>query len=68
MAAGGFPQFWYELHHTLGEWAAPTFSSTLIPLAVIPLLTILYPDKHEDSEVARKFYTTLSGGDAQQLA
>ncbi len=57
--AGGFPQFWYESIHVLGEWSDPTFSATLIPLVVIPVLTLLYPDTLEGNEQAKAFYTTL---------
>ena len=56
--AGGFPQYWHELELRLGEWADPTFSATLVPLLVIPVLTILYPDRTQQT-VADKFYFDL---------
>ncbi len=67
-AAGGLPQFWYELHHTMGAWAEPTFSATLIPLVVIPIITLLKPDNHEESDQARRFYVTLKTGERQVAA
>jgi SSS family solute:Na+ symporter len=57
--AGGFAEYWYGLLQSLGEWGDPTFSATLIPLFVIPILTMIYPDDHENSEYAQSFYKTL---------
>lgn len=57
--AGGFAQYWYDLMAGLGEWSDPTFSATLIPLIMIPILTFIYPDDHENSEYAANFYKTL---------
>ncbi len=59
-ATGGFPQFWYEWFHRLGEWADPTFTATLIPLAVVPILSILLPDA-EEYRTSAAFYEVLAG-------
>jgi len=66
--AGGFPQYWYELVEGLGKWSDPTFSATLIPLFVIPILTLIYPDDHENSEYAKSFYKTLKKPSRSVLA
>jgi len=66
--AGGFSQQWYELMAGLGEWSDPTFSATLIPLIMIPILTFIYPDDHENSEYAESFYKTLKTGERSQAA
>ncbi len=57
-ARGGFPQFWYELQQSLGEWSDPTFSATLVPLVVIPVLVMLLPDR-TDRTITDKFYFDL---------
>ena len=56
--AGGFGQTWYEFSHMLGEWSDPTFSATLIPLAVIIIFIIVAPERKE-SAIANKFYADL---------
>ena len=61
-ASGGFSQYWYELQKDLGKWADPTFSATLIPLVVIPVLVMLFPDKTENA-VSDRFYAELKGKD-----
>ena len=66
--AGGFAQQWHDLMASWGEWSDPTFSATLIPLVMIPLLTMLYPDDHENSEYADSFYKTLKTGERPQAA
>ena len=42
----------------LGEWSDPTFSATLIPLAVIIIFIIVAPERKE-SAIANKFYADL---------
>ncbi|MFM1896529.1 MAG: hypothetical protein RLZZ385_1603 [Pseudomonadota bacterium] len=59
--AGGFPQYWYELCQALGEWRDPTFAATLLPLIVIPILSVLWPESEPHSESAQGFYTVLAG-------
>ncbi|MDX1490188.1 MAG: hypothetical protein R3332_02805 [Pseudohongiellaceae bacterium] len=66
--AGGFGQFWHESQLALGEWSDPTFSATLIPLLVIPLLTLLRPANDEDSEMSQTFYRTIKNKDGLQTA
>jgi len=61
--AGGFAQTWYELCQSLGEWRDPTFTATLVPLFVIPLVSLLWSDESED-ELAGDFYITLKGAKA----
>jgi len=56
---GGFPQYWYELCQFLGEWRDPSFLTLLLPVFVIPLITILFPNKEDDSEQSDEFYTRL---------
>jgi hypothetical protein len=56
---GGFPQYWYELCQFLGEWRDPSFLTLLLPLVVIPVVTILFPDQEEESERADAFYAKL---------
>ena len=62
-AAGGFAEYWYGLLQSLGEWGDPTFSATLIPLFAIPILTMIFPDDHENSEYAKSFYKALKTPD-----
>lgn len=56
--AGGFAQFWYELCQDLGEWRDPTFTATLIPLLLIPLVTLLRSGNEQD-ELSEGFYAML---------
>ena len=56
---GGFPQYWYELCQFLGEWRDPSFLTLLLPLVVIPVVTILFPDQKEDTDLADAFYAKL---------
>ena len=60
---GGFPQFWYELCVSLGEWRDPTFSATLLPLLVIPLVS-LFGATETDDELSGGFYTALKSAKA----
>jgi Na+/proline symporter len=57
--AGGFAQWWYELVSNLGEWRDPSFLTLLLPLIIIPVLTLLRPNADADTEVAEKFYARL---------
>lgn len=56
---GGFPQFWYELCLFLGEWRDPSFVTLLLPLAVIPLITLVSPNRLPDAEQSKRFYEHL---------
>ncbi len=56
---GGFPQYWYELCQYLGEWRDPSFLTLLLPVFVIPIVTILFPNKEDDSEQSDAFYIKL---------
>jgi len=67
-SAGGFGQWWHESELALGEWSDPTFSATLIPLVLIPVLTLLRPSNDEDSEMSQEFYKTIKTSDAGPLA
>ncbi|PCJ26251.1 MAG: hypothetical protein COA96_05780 [SAR86 cluster bacterium] len=55
---GGFAQFWYEICQFLGEWRDPSFLTLLIPIVVIPLITVLSPRK-DDQERSDEFYSKL---------
>lgn len=57
--AGGFAQFWYELIHALGEWHDPSFVTLLLPVVVIPVVTLLWPNADADSAQASDFYQRL---------
>lgn len=56
---GGFAQLWYELCQYLGEWRDPSFLTLLLPLIIIPLLSILFPTKTEEMGQADAFYKKL---------
>jgi SSS family solute:Na+ symporter len=58
-AAGGFAQWWYELVSYLGEWRDPSFLTLLLPLVIIPVLTLLKPNADADQEISEKFYARL---------
>ncbi|MCB1671356.1 MAG: sodium:solute symporter family protein [Gammaproteobacteria bacterium] len=60
---GGFAQLWYEFCQFLGEWRDPTFAATLIPLVVIPLVSLLVPGRGEDHQ-SDSFYTALKSARA----
>jgi Na+(H+)/acetate symporter ActP len=64
--AGGFAQFWYELCQTLGEWRDPTFAATLIPLLVVPLVSLLWPAAGKD-RLEDGFYAALKGEQTQPV-
>lgn len=57
--AGGFAQWWYELINMLGEWRDPSFLTLMLPLIIIPLLTIFYPNSAEDDDKSESFYKRL---------
>ena len=57
--AGGFAQFWYELIESLGEWRDPSFLTLLLPLIIIPVISLLFPNRAEDSEQSEAFYKRL---------
>lgn len=56
---GGFAQTWYELCQYLGEWRDPSFLTLLLPMFTIPIVTIFFPDKKDDSEMSATFYKNL---------
>jgi Na+/proline symporter len=57
--AGGFAQWWYELVTYLGEWRDPSFLTLMLPIIVIPVVSIFGPRPDGDSEMADEFYTRL---------
>jgi Na+(H+)/acetate symporter ActP len=57
--AGGFAQWWYELIEYLGEWRDPSFLTLLLPLLVIPIITLLKPNRDEDKQHFDEFYGKL---------
>ena len=57
--AGGFAQWWYELITYLGEWSDPSFLTLLVPLIVIPVGSLLYPNTAADNERSDAFYGKL---------
>ncbi len=57
--AGGFAQWWYELIEYLGEWRDPSFLTLLLPLIIIPLISILKPAPAGDGEKSDAFYAKL---------
>lgn len=57
--AGGFAQWWYELITHLGEWRDPSFLTLLLPLIVIPVISLLYPNSHDDKAQYDTFYARL---------
>lgn len=57
--AGGFAQWWYEIINMLGEWRDPSFLTLMLPLIIIPVLTIIYPNSAADDEQSESFYKRL---------
>ena len=57
--ANGFAQWWFELIAYLGEWRDPSFVTLLLPLIIIPVFTILFPNKDKDNENFETFYGKL---------
>jgi len=56
---GGFAQWWHELTTYLGEWRDPSFVTLLVPLILIPVISVLDPKKDDDEEVSEHFYRKL---------
>ena len=56
---GGFAQFWYEICMTLGEWRDPSFLTLLLPVIVIPVITLASTRKEGDQEISDDFYAKL---------
>jgi SSS family solute:Na+ symporter len=57
--AGGFAQWWYEIINMLGEWRDPSFLTLMLPLIIIPVLTILFPNSAQDDDKSESFYKRL---------
>ena len=57
--AGGFAQWWYELITYLGEWRDPSFLTLMLPLIVIPVVSLFGSRPEGDGEMADTFYTRL---------
>lgn len=57
--AGGFAQWWYEIINMLGEWRDPSFLTLMLPLTIIPVLTILFPNSAQDDDKSESFYKRL---------
>ncbi|MEC7550147.1 MAG: hypothetical protein VX536_04070, partial [Pseudomonadota bacterium] len=57
--AGGFAQAWYELITFLGEWRDPSFLTLMLPLIVIPAVSLMGSRPHGDEERAESFYVRL---------
>jgi|TARA_B110000879_G_scaffold37586_2_gene52430 SSS family solute:Na+ symporter len=57
--AGGFAQWWWEIINVLGEWRDPSFLTLMLPLIIIPVLTILFPNSAQDNEKSESFYLRL---------
>ena len=57
--AGGFAQWWHELITMLGEWRDPSFLTLLLPLVVIPVVSLLGARPASDGEMATEFYSRL---------
>ena len=57
--AGGFAQWWYEIVNMLGEWRDPSFLTLMLPLTIIPVLTILFPNSAQDDDKSESFYKRL---------
>jgi len=57
--AGGFAQWWHELIAYLGEWSDPSFLTLLLPLLIIPIVSLLFPNPESDQEASQAFYTRL---------
>lgn len=57
--AGGFAQWWYEFISGLGEWRDPSFLTLMLPLVIIPVLTLMRPNAEADEEKSVSFYKRL---------
>ncbi len=58
-AAGGFAQWWYELITILGEWRDPSFLTLLLPMMVIPVVSLFGSRSQSDENLADPFYARL---------
>jgi solute:Na+ symporter, SSS family len=56
---GGFAQYWYELCQYLGEWRDPSFLTFMLPVFIIPLVTLMFPAKTDDAQLRDSFYKKL---------
>lgn len=57
--AGGFAQSWYEMITFLGEWRDPSFLTLLLPMIVIPIMSLMEPNVAEDKPQSDDFYLRL---------
>ncbi len=57
--AGGFAQSWHELITYLGEWSDPSFLTFLLPLIVIPIMSLMEPNRVDDAPQSADFYKRL---------
>ena len=57
--AGGFAQQWHDFIGILGEWRDPSFLTLLLPLLVIPVVSLLWPDPRPDKARSDAFYSKL---------
>lgn len=57
--AGGFAQWWYERIQFLGEWRDPSFLTLLLPIIVIPVISLMAPNREDDQELSDAFYAKL---------
>lgn len=55
-AAGGFAQWWHELIVYLGEWSDPSFLTLMLPLLIIPIVSLLFPNGESDRDNCESFY------------
>lgn len=56
---GGFAQSWYEMITFLGEWRDPSFLTLLLPMIVIPIMSLMEPNAAEDQAQSEDFYLRL---------
>ena len=54
-----FAQTSYELTQSMDAWSAPSFLTLLIPLFLIPAISLLFPQQEADQEQSDEFYTKL---------
>lgn len=57
--AGGFAQSWYEMITYLGEWRDPSFLTLLLPIFVIPIMSLMEPNHADDDAQSVDFYQRL---------
>ncbi len=56
--AGGLAQWWHELITGLGEWRDPSFVTLILPLVLIPLISLFGRKEHE-VPMRETFYNKL---------